>query len=310
MILYKYVSFESGFKILCNGTIGFTHLKDFNDPFESTAFGFVDREIGSKNNQNNAFKNKFSEKYAVLSLTKDPLNALMWAHYGDSHKGMVIGIDVNEAGFNTDDFIIKATDGEMVYLEKEPFNDYVPRTQDVENIGNDDYFSLYSPKKDLFKRAFLNKQECWLYEQEVRIVKNLGNLNLLNENNGGESDYTWSKVMNGYNPLYLFYFPKTAIKEVYLGKNTETFLDKEYVHIEQHKILEENLYIQHIDDEYFRKHMESSDCDACKKLYPYPSAPRSKFSNVNTLCKEISVELQRVEIDFDNWKLKARPFSF
>ena len=39
MILYKYVSFEAGLKILETITLGFSHLEDFNDPFEEDWVG-------------------------------------------------------------------------------------------------------------------------------------------------------------------------------------------------------------------------------------------------------------------------------
>lgn len=45
MILYKYVSFESGLKILETSALGFSHLEDFNDPFEATALGLKEGGI-------------------------------------------------------------------------------------------------------------------------------------------------------------------------------------------------------------------------------------------------------------------------
>ncbi len=45
MILYNYVSFEAGFKILETSTLGFSHLQDFNDPFEGTGLGLYDLDV-------------------------------------------------------------------------------------------------------------------------------------------------------------------------------------------------------------------------------------------------------------------------
>ncbi|MCK7608145.1 hypothetical protein M0D70_01670 [Acinetobacter portensis] len=42
MVLYKYVGFEAGLKILKTNTLGFSHLEDFNDPFEATALALVE----------------------------------------------------------------------------------------------------------------------------------------------------------------------------------------------------------------------------------------------------------------------------
>jgi len=39
MILYKYVSFEAGLKILEAGALGFIHLEDYNAAFEVIPLG-------------------------------------------------------------------------------------------------------------------------------------------------------------------------------------------------------------------------------------------------------------------------------
>lgn len=318
MILYKYVSFESGSKILSGETIGFTRLNDFNDPFESTAFGFEGREgLDSKAKQTLSLKNNFSNNYGVLSLTKNPLNPLMWSHYSDSHRGMVIGFDVDEAGFNNDGFIIKAKDGVMRYRKTQLRNDYVPTDSDLRNIGNDKEFSLTSPNKNIFKRAFLEKQKCWKYEDEVRIVKNLKASDLLRQFKKDEirkNNYigqSWSYVLNGYNPLYLYHFPITAIKEVYIGKNTQKFLEQEYNFLENNREKRCELYCSHLCDKNFQTHIENTNCEYCQKLYKCPPlAYRSKFSDLNYFCGQISLKLQIVSIDYSTWKLQVRSYSY
>jgi hypothetical protein len=77
MILYKYVSFKGGLKILESNSIGFSNPWDFNDPFEMAAsHGLL---------PNSSFAplvlRKLMETTAILSLTRSPLNPLMWAHY-------------------------------------------------------------------------------------------------------------------------------------------------------------------------------------------------------------------------------------
>lgn len=95
MILYKYVGFEAGLKILETNSLGFSNLEDLNDPFECTGFGFYNLDV-PVSVAINAFRFNFSRKYAVLSLTRSALNPLMWAHYGDSHRGIVIGVDTKK----------------------------------------------------------------------------------------------------------------------------------------------------------------------------------------------------------------------
>ncbi|MEJ8827109.1 DUF2971 domain-containing protein [Variovorax humicola] len=35
----------------------------------------------------------------VLSLTEDPINELMWAHYANSHSGFAVGLDMSNEFF-------------------------------------------------------------------------------------------------------------------------------------------------------------------------------------------------------------------
>lgn len=103
MILYKYVSHEVGMKIIQNCSVGFTRPEHFNDPFEvEAAYHSVQGEnpIGVMNNTQRSIKKSIWKKTTgILSLTRQPLNPLMWAHYGCEHKGMVVGIDSSISEF-------------------------------------------------------------------------------------------------------------------------------------------------------------------------------------------------------------------
>ena len=39
------MSFEAALSILKTKSLGFSHLEDFNDPFECTGFGFYDLDV-------------------------------------------------------------------------------------------------------------------------------------------------------------------------------------------------------------------------------------------------------------------------
>ncbi|MDR4497425.1 MAG: DUF2971 domain-containing protein [Candidatus Scalindua sp.] len=61
------------------------------------------------------------ENYAVLSLTRSPLNPLMWAHYGQEHSGIVIDIDINGAGFtNEKNNFVPVHLGNVIYTQTKP----------------------------------------------------------------------------------------------------------------------------------------------------------------------------------------------
>jgi hypothetical protein len=85
MILYKYVTYDNGIKIFTTNSIGFRPPEYFNDPFEISAFWSrrspnTFRNIAYKLNDL-VTRDTWSTSYGVLSLTRAPTNALMWAHY-------------------------------------------------------------------------------------------------------------------------------------------------------------------------------------------------------------------------------------
>jgi hypothetical protein len=89
-------------------------------------------------------------KMGILSLTEDPLNQAMWAHYGESGKGFVIGLDAQA------DFFF-STAKERRHLLKR-----VKYTNDrVDNFWRNPYYLILVKSRD------------WAYEREWRMLKNL-----------------------------------------------------------------------------------------------------------------------------------------
>lgn len=242
MILYKYMSLSGAIKAIEMSSIGFTRLDDFNDPFECTSFGFKERLDSKISPQiaQNACRNRFSRGYVVLSLTRQPLNSLMWSHYGDSHKGVVIGIDVDEANFHSlSDNFVPYQFGEIIYTKTKPQNDLdIVSDDELMNIGKNVSF-----KGDIFnlaKRAFLYKSLDWAYEEEVRVVKEVKSQKA--DNNASKEVFqNFKKITIGGRPLYCFSIPKSSIKEIYLGKNT-------YKNVSKTATISQNDYISTIQN--------------------------------------------------------------
>lgn len=99
----------------------------------------------------------------------------MWAHYGDSHQGAVIGIDIEEASLADENYsVIPAQYGEVVYSATKPKNLFDFSIEElIDIVYETSYFE--SNFYNIFKRAFLYKSHEWSYEEEVRIVKNIHN---------------------------------------------------------------------------------------------------------------------------------------
>ncbi|MCU8159373.1 DUF2971 domain-containing protein, partial [Vibrio vulnificus] len=222
MILYKYMSFNSALIMLNKLSLGFTGLDDLNDPFEGTNFGFSESGDIPPRTAVRGFKNHFSRKYAISSLTRNPLNSLMWSHYGDSHRGVVIGIDAEECGLtSSDEFIIPAQLGEIIYVNTKNKNlNGVPSLEHLDDLRST---MTFSPEiKNYLKQAFLYKSLEWGYEEEVRVIKRLDGFRFSYHSTDDEvlsEDGMWNKVRNNYlgQPLFCYKIPQSGIKEIYLG---------------------------------------------------------------------------------------------
>ena len=212
MILYKYVDCRSGMKILESNSIGFRQPSFFNDPFELTA-------AYSRSDHGNMFvpamawakQQMWAEKYAVLSLTRSPLNPLMWAHYGDSHQGFVIGIDVTcKLLSGEQENYIPVQYGNVIYTESKPVHDFVSKFKEPLLVGSTYEFNPQHYEKT--QRLFLHKPMYWSYEEEVRVVKCIHGYDMREIPSG-----TFDKIETKSGPLYLTSLPKSTIKEVYVG---------------------------------------------------------------------------------------------
>lgn len=221
MILYKYLSHEAGMKILQNNSIGFTQPCHFNDPFEvEAAYPLIE---GTKpiehildGLKNWGKKSIWKENTGVLSLTRQPLNPLMWAHYGNQHKGMVIGIDCSISEFTCEETnLIPIQYGSVIYTNIKPNYPFLSKPTEPIKVGGTFHF----PKEQFerLQRIFLYKPACWAYEEEVRIAKCLKGI----QNNCTIQSGTFTIIEVADRSLYLFDLPKDAIKEIYIGTRSD-----------------------------------------------------------------------------------------
>ena len=103
-------------------------------------------------------KNLF-DGIGVLCLGRDPVNQLMWSHYAKNHSGFVLEFDIDES-LELD--IVESQKNLSVYnLISEPV-DYSKIRPTLNSTTDSVIQSLYT------------KSICWEYEQEERIVNQLG----------------------------------------------------------------------------------------------------------------------------------------
>jgi hypothetical protein len=169
MILYKYYGFKSGLAALKSQCLGFREPSYFNDPFELSALSHIsDSDVLKK-------LNEIRESVVILSLTRTPVNPLMWAHYGDEHRGFVVGYNVDTSFFQDPEFsLVTIDEGDVFYTNtKTPLNVCGHK---LHNIWLDTLGAFDSPQEKvefskLSRKLFLTKHSTWVYEEEVRVVK-------------------------------------------------------------------------------------------------------------------------------------------
>lgn len=150
----------------------------------------------------------------VLSLSRTKESLLMWAHYGDSHKGYALGFDENHEFFEVRDMMGRPTAPKNV----------VYTTQRVQiDASRDDY-----------REAILcTKSLEWAYEEEVRVFRTFGRK---------FSDFE----RNTKGQIHLFPIPPDCIREVYFGANCDTRTQKRILAaIDRHK-LNVKVYVAHL----------------------------------------------------------------
>jgi hypothetical protein len=87
----------------------------------------------------------------ILSLTEVPDDLLMWAHYADSHRGILVGFDERHAFFNRR----RSDNDEFYFLRKVVYADLPPAKSVLTLEGN---------------AIFVTKGTKWTYEREWRML--------------------------------------------------------------------------------------------------------------------------------------------
>lgn len=209
------MSFKAAQAVIGNSSIGFSRLDDLNDPFEGRAIFFEDGEVSGRLKASDHF-NRMSRNYALLSMTRTYLNPLMWSHYGDEHRGVVVAIDIEKAGLNlSEKCVVPAKFGDVIYCNTMPKNSIETSTK-LMSVGEQSS-SFFEKDYELFKSAFLYKSLAWSYEEEVRIVKKTPTSKLKSQ----LANSNWSVVTYQGRPLYCFSIPQESFVAVYLGPQFE-----------------------------------------------------------------------------------------
>jgi hypothetical protein len=148
MRLYRFLKAHYGLMSLRDRRLRIGRIEELNDDFE-----FIGLALGEKEDRIalRGMRRHMDCKSGVLCMSKAWDSPLMWAHYADSHKGMVLGFDVPPKAFYKVDYVADR-----------------PKLADLGLSGFDDI----TPEQ--IKTLTRTKAAGWSYEQEYRAFLALG----------------------------------------------------------------------------------------------------------------------------------------
>lgn len=149
-----------------------------------------------------------NQKSCLLSVSKTARNTVMWAHYADSHKGVVIGIDFDKVFYEICRIICGLKLNQVKYSEQRPRI----------NILTD-----FEIQPEAFFRTTLTKSSEWKYEREFRAVFPVDTLEKLRK-----EGFASLKDFNGKKTWFLRLNPE-SIREIVYGLYTEDSLKKKVI---------------------------------------------------------------------------------
>lgn len=159
MRLYRFLSAKFGMRSVQERRIRIGRIEELNDDFEliGVALAVKKERITLRN-----IRRHLNVNNGVICMSKDWASPLMWAHYADSHKGMVLGFDVPARSYL-----------QVQYKKKRPT---------LKDMGLD---AVDSITVENIKRLLTTKAHGWSYEQEYRAYVPLGS----GEEIDGETHY-------------------------------------------------------------------------------------------------------------------------
>jgi hypothetical protein len=203
-------------------------------------------------------------RIGVLSLSRTNDNLLMWAHYADSHRGLVLGLDDEHPFFHVKDQLNNPT---------KPYNVvYTSRRRAVDPDA-----------RDYYEQLLCQKSIDWAYEEEVRIFRTFdGSIKIPGK--------------TGREDVHLFEMPVECIKEVYIGANASESLRAKMLRLVHRRKLPIAVFDARISDERYEMEfcrVENGFDHRAQLLYRTPAheydIPLTNYSYKITASGEISL---------------------
>lgn len=108
--------------------------------------------------------------YGIYSLAERSDNILMWSHYGDQHKGLALGVEIDDKLFDSSKVPYC---GKVIYTEDYPklSPDDTEMTTSIKFNGlNAEKNIRFADNELIAQKTLYTKAKCWTYEDEWRII--------------------------------------------------------------------------------------------------------------------------------------------
>ena len=154
MRLYRYFTSEYAIKAIEEKLVKVGRIDELNDPFDCYPKIEIDQELtdGRAYADFQGILKAWTKKIGIICYTSSITDPLMWAHYGDKHKGIALEFEIEEnRSLRKIDYNIQRPTVKGVELELLPADDAV------------------SYELSIIENSFSGKAPSWNYENEYRI---------------------------------------------------------------------------------------------------------------------------------------------
>ena len=200
-LLYRFLTEEAAIKTIESWSFKVGRVLDFNDPFE-WRFGLNNIRKDSEEHAEIFVQlacKKLHELFGVICFSGTLKDPVLWSHYADRHRGIVIEVD---------HYIDPQRIIEVKYTNERP-------TLDASQLGNPDYFP--SVWREKITQLIGRKSPGWSYEQEWRSIIEL-------------------KQCEARNGFYFTPIPPDFVKRIILGSESKLGLGYIQQVLEQRRV--------------------------------------------------------------------------
>jgi hypothetical protein len=124
-------------------------VNGLNDPFELMCYDVADFAVRMAFLQT---RDQVDKVKGVLCFSENWKNPVIWAHYGDDHKGLCLGFEIPEITGDPED------ECDKVNYEPKP----LPFPTNFEEMSE-------SERTAFVRKVIFTKYEHWVYENEIRV---------------------------------------------------------------------------------------------------------------------------------------------